>query len=83
MNPEWIGSLAAIFTTAAYIPQLIKVMRHKHTQSISLGMYVLISCGIACWLVYGLMIGSFSVIVANGVTLVMALVILAMKIRHG
>jgi MtN3 and saliva related transmembrane protein len=83
MNPEIIGGIAAILTTAAYIPQSIKVIRDKNTQSLSLGMYSLISSGIAAWVVYGIMIESPSVIIANAITLVLALFILFMKIRHG
>jgi len=83
MNPEFIGTIAATLTTAAYIPQTIKVLREKHTKSISLGMYVMITLGIAMWLVYGLMIESPSLIIANGLTLVMSVVILLMKLRHG
>ncbi len=83
MNPEIIGYIAAIFTTAAYIPQTIKVIREKNTKSLSLGMYLMISSGIAMWLIYGVIIESPSIILANGITLVMSLFILIMKIRHG
>lgn len=83
MEAEWVGLLAGVLTTLAYIPQLIKVLREKHTQSISLGMYVLICGGIGLWFVYGWMIDSISLLLANGITFVMAVVILIMKIRHG
>jgi MtN3 and saliva related transmembrane protein len=83
MNPEIIGGIAAILTTAAYIPQSIKVFREKNTKSLSLGMYIMITSGIAMWLIYGIMIDSPSVIIANAVTLVLAGAILFMKIRHG
>ena len=83
MNPEWIGLIAALLTTLAYIPQVIKVVRHRDTCSISLGMYAILSLGIAFWCWYGVLIGSPSVIWANGITLVMSLFILVMKIRYG
>ena len=83
MNPETIGYLAAFFTTAAYIPQAIKVFREKHTTSISVAMYCLISTGIALWFTYGVMIGSPSLLIANGITFVLAVGILIMKIKHG
>jgi len=83
MNPEWVGYLAAFLTTAAYIPQVAKVVRHRHTQSISLGMYSILTCGIAAWFVYGILINSPSIMLANGVTFVLALFILWMKLRHG
>lgn len=83
MNPEIIGGIAAILTTAAYIPQSIKIFREKDTQSLSLGMYIMITAGIAMWLIYGIMIESISVTIANGVTLVLVCGILIMKIKHG
>ncbi len=83
MNPELVGYIAAVFTTAAYIPQALKVVQSKHTKSISLGMYSLITTGIALWFVYGIMIDSWPVILANGITFVPALIILIMKLRHG
>ncbi len=83
INPEWLGIPAAILTTAAYIPQAVKVMRDKHTKSISLGMYILITLGIGCWFLYGLLLHSPSLILANGITFVLSALILVMKLRHG
>ena len=83
MNPEIIGYAAAILTTAAYVPQAIKVFRDKHTQSISLGMYSMITIGILLWFIYGVMLESPSLMLANGITFVLAAAILWMKIRHG
>jgi len=83
MNPEYIGLLAAFLTTAAYVPQAAKVLRTRHTTSISLGMYSLITTGIAFWFIYGVMIDSVSLIIANGITFILAAIILAMKLRHG
>jgi MtN3 and saliva related transmembrane protein len=83
MNPEIIGAVAAFLTTAAYIPQVTKVLKEKDTKAISLGMYLMMAAGLATWLAYGVMLGSPSMVAANGVTLTLALVIVAMKIRHG
>lgn len=83
MNPEWVGYFAAFLTTAAYVPQMLKVVRHKHTQSISLGMYILITAGLAAWFAYGVLINSPSIIAANAITFFMALIILIMKLKHG
>lgn len=83
MNPEIVGAVAAFLTTAAYVPQTLKVLREKHTKSLSLGMYGMMTTGIALWFVYGIMIESPSLVAANGFTLIMAATILAMKLRHG
>ncbi len=82
LEPEWIGGLAAFFTTCAYLPQAAKILVSKDTSAISLGMYVMMSIGLALWLCYGILLEKPSIIAANGVTLLLAVLILAMKIRH-
>ncbi|PKO52751.1 MAG: hypothetical protein CVU26_06040 [Betaproteobacteria bacterium HGW-Betaproteobacteria-2] len=76
-----IGFLAATLTTIAFIPQVIKVWRTRSTRDVSIGMYTLFTAGVALWFCYGLMIGSWPVIMANVVTLVLAGLVLIMKIR--
>lgn len=83
IDPEWVGIPAALLTTAGYVPQALKVLREKHTKSISLGMYCLMTAGGITWFVYGLMIGSLPVILANGVTSLLTATILLLKLKHG
>jgi MtN3 and saliva related transmembrane protein len=81
--PEIIGYAAAILTTAAFVPQAWLVWRTRRADSVSLGMYSLFTLGVAFWLIYGILLGSWPMIAANSVTLLLAVFILAMKIRHG
>jgi MtN3 and saliva related transmembrane protein len=83
MNPEWVGYVAATLTTLAFVPQAIKTIRSRDTSGISLGMYVVFTIGIVCWFGYGLVLGSWPMILANAVTFVLAAVILGLKLRHG
>jgi MtN3 and saliva related transmembrane protein len=83
MNPEWVGYVAATLTTLAFVPQAIKTIRSRDTRGISLGMYVVFTIGIVCWFGYGLVLGSWPMILANAVTFVLAAVILGLKLRHG
>jgi MtN3 and saliva related transmembrane protein len=76
---ELVGFAAAVLTTAAFLPQTIKVVRTRDTRSISLAMYLLFTIGVALWLVYGLLIGSLPVVVANVLTLMQSGVILFIK----
>ncbi|MDD2684797.1 MAG: SemiSWEET transporter [Gallionella sp.] len=80
---DWVGSIAATFTTLSFIPQVWRVWHSRHTADISLGMYILFTTGVGLWLVYGLMIGSLPIIAANGITLLLAGAVLVMKIRFG
>ena len=76
---ELIGFAAAFLTTVAFLPQTVRVVRTRDTRSISLAMYVLFTIGVALWLVYGILIGSLPVMVANVLTLVQSGVILRIK----
>ncbi len=79
---ELIGMMAGTLTTICFIPQVIKVIKTNDTKSISLWMYISFSVGISLWLVYGLLISSLPIIIANAVTLPLALVILWKKIKN-
>ena len=79
---DGIGSVAAVCTTVSFLPQLIHVWRRKSARDISLSMFLLFSFGVACWLVYGLGIGSVPITAANAITLALALAILALKLRY-
>lgn len=76
-----IGFLAAFCTTAAFVPQAIKVYKTKKTDDISSGMFLLMCVGVALWDVYGFIISSIPVIIANSITLLLAVYIFVMKIR--
>ncbi len=81
--PEVVGYLAAALTTIAFVPQAWHTWRTRATHGISLGMYSTFTAGVASWLVYGILLGAWPIIVANTITLALALFILALKLRHG
>lgn len=76
-----IGFIAAILTTVSFVPQVLKVWRTRSAKDISLGMYSLFTLGIATWLIYGILIDSWPVILANLVTLILAGSVLVMKLK--
>ena len=75
-NIELIGLTAAILTTIAFVPQVIKVITSKKTNNLSLTTYVIFTIGVGLWLVYGLFKKSISMILGNGITLVLSSLIL-------
>jgi MtN3 and saliva related transmembrane protein len=81
--PEFVGYLAAILTTASFLPQAWLTFRTRDVSGISLGMYTVFTCGVALWLAYGLLVGAWPIVVANAITLALAIAILAMKLRFG
>jgi MtN3 and saliva related transmembrane protein len=78
-----VSALAATLTTVAFVPQAIHIIRYKETRAISLQMYVAFASGVALWLVFGVMIWNWPIIVANAITLALALTIIRMKLRYG
>ncbi|WP_034410673.1 SemiSWEET transporter [Derxia gummosa] len=80
---EVVGYLAALCTTGAFVPQALLTWRTRRADGVSLGMYSIFTTGVALWLAYGVMIGSWPVTIANAVTLGLALFILGMKLRFG
>ena len=81
MNTDLLGYTAAALTTCSFVPQAVLTLRTRDTRGISLGMYSAFTLGVALWLVYGLMLGEWPIIVANTVTLGLAATILVTKIR--
>ena len=80
---DWLGYAAATLTTASFVPQAWLTFRTRDVSGISLGMYSAFTLGIVLWLLYGITLGAWPVIVANVITLVLASAILAMKIMIG
>jgi MtN3 and saliva related transmembrane protein len=78
---DWVGSVAATLTTLSFVPQAWLIFRTGDTRGISLAMYASFTLGIALWLVYGLLLRAWPVIVANTITLALALCILALTLR--
>ena len=77
---EVIGYCAAFLTTIAFLPQAIQSWRTRDLSGISLGMYGLFTAGVGLWLVYGLMVEAWPLILANALTFTLALSILILKL---
>ena len=80
-NVTLIGSLAGGLTTISFIPQVVKTWKTGSAQDISLFMFLLFSCGVLLWLIYGILLQIWPIILTNGVTLALSTSILALKIK--
>jgi len=78
---EWIGALAGTLLMISFVPQVIHTWRTKSTRDVSLWMLLAFNAGVTLWLVYGLILRKPSIIYANGVTLLLSLTLLGMKLR--
>lgn len=81
MNPEFVGLAAGTLTTLSFLPQVIRVFKTRTAKDISLGMYLIFCTGVCLWLAYGLLIDSWSILIANSMTIVLSGIVLVMKIR--
>ena len=77
-----LGYIAAILTTSAFIPQVYRSWRTHDMSGISLPMYAMFTSGVALWMVYGYLISSTPVLIANIITLLLAGIVLTLKIRQ-
>ena len=84
INPifEIIGLLAAFLTTSAFIPQVYKIYKDKNADGISLTMYIILFVGVILLLIYGVLIGSISIVIANGITALLQLSIIIFKLKN-
>ena len=80
---DLIGYLAAALTTCSFVPQALHTFRTRDVSGISLGMYSVFTVGIALWLLYGLALSAWPIVVANAITLLLAGTILGMKLVYG
>ena len=80
---DWIGFAAAALTTTSFVPQAWLTFKTRDVSGISLGMYSAFTLGVALWLLYGVMLSAWPIVVANAITLALACAILGMKLRYG
>ena len=82
LNIEFFGYIAAILTTAAFLPQLIKTLKTKKAEDVSLVTLIMFICGVGSWTIYGYKISSLPILIANIITLILNLFILISKIYY-
>ena len=82
LNVEFFGYFAAILTTVAFLPQLIKTLKTKKADDVSLITLIMFICGVGSWIIYGYKISSFPILIANIITFILNLFILISKIYY-
>lgn len=77
----WLGSVAACCTTGSFALQVLHILRTRDTNAISLNMYLVFVFGVFCWLMYGLVNDDLPLMIANGITLILAATVLMLKVK--
>lgn len=78
---QTIGVIAGILTTIAFLPQVIKTWKSKSAKDLSLGMFSIFCTGVIFWLIYGILINDFPIILANLTTLLLSMTLLVFKFK--
>ncbi|MGQ0812248.1 MAG: SemiSWEET transporter [Nitrospiraceae bacterium] len=78
-----LGFAAGTLTTIAFLPQLTRTWKTKSAEDVSLAMLLTFSTGVLLWIIYGLYLNAWPIILANGVTIILTAAILVLKIRYG
>ena len=79
---EIVGFAAGTLTTLALVPQAVKALKTKSTRDVSLGWSITLTMGVFLWLMYGLLINSLPIVIANSVTFILSLIVLILKIKY-
>lgn len=78
---DLLGLVATCFTTSSFVPQVWRTWKTRDVSGISLPTYLIITVGLALWLLYGWLRGDLPLMVANAVMVVLTGAITIMKIR--
>ena len=81
MSLTYLGLFAGTLTSIASIPQVVKILRTRHARDISVWQPLLLSFGVALWLVYGIMLGNYPLIISNIIPLICNVWIVVLKMR--
>ncbi len=82
MNVEIVGIAAGVLSCTTFLPQVIKTYKSKSSKDISLLMFIIAAVSTSLWLIYGLLIGSFSLIFTNIIVVSLSIVMLFLKIKY-
>jgi MtN3 and saliva related transmembrane protein len=83
MTVEELGYVAGLLTTIAFLPQVLRIWNTKSAHDISWTMFIVFTAGVVLWLIYGIVLHTWPLIIANVATLALALVIIVLKWRYG
>jgi MtN3 and saliva related transmembrane protein len=77
-----VGTAAGLCSMASFVPQLVKILRERRAEGVSLRTYCVTVTGFVLWIAYGVLLGSWPVAVSNSVCLLLSAAILALKWRY-
>ena len=79
---NWIGFVAGTLTTIAFLPQLQRTRTTKSADDMSLAMLLTFTTGVFLWLLYGLYLMAWPIVITNAITFILTITILALKLKY-
>ena len=87
MHASWLvnlfGVAAGACSLVSFLPQIVKILREKHAEGVSLRMYGVTVIGFCCWVTYGALSGAWPVVASNSICALLAAAIFALRLRYG
>ena len=81
ISANLVATAAGTLTTASFVPQVVRAWRTRSVDDLSLTMLLAFTTGVALWILYGVVTGALPIIITNGITFVLAFMLLAMKLQ--
>lgn len=82
LSRKWLGSIAAILTTIAFFPQVYKIYKTQKTEDLSLETSIIFTLGVFFWLLYGIKLKEFPIIISNIIIFLCQMYILAIIVKN-
>jgi MtN3 and saliva related transmembrane protein len=79
---EWVGIIAGVFTAVSLLPQLIKLIREKKAEDISLFFLIILFFGLGLWIWYGILRDDLPIIATNAFSLLVNLLMIILGIKY-
>jgi MtN3 and saliva related transmembrane protein len=79
---QWIGIIAGIFTASSLLPQVIKTLKEKKAEEVSIVMLLVLQAGIILWIIYGVMRSDMPIIITNAFSLLINIVMVVLRIKY-
>jgi MtN3 and saliva related transmembrane protein len=82
IETQWIGIAAGVLTACSLLPQLVKTLRDKKAEDVSIGMLLVLMCGLILWIFYGVRREDMPIIVTNSFSLLLNIIMVILRFRY-
>ena len=82
MDEKYVGLAAGIFTSISLLPQLIKIIKERDAEGISIPMLFVLFTGLALWTLYGFLKNDLPIMVTNSFSLLVNIVIIILRFKY-